>query len=804
MYIKNVFVFVFVFLTFLIADSNNTTPSGVPRFENTLEPRATVEKDMEVASDDNNITTYNIADLNKFLSEDNNSAIKLDKNIGINMQTIMGGTTQANTAYTSNPNKVTTQMLQTDDNFATDESIQNGYDDETKNDILVKSMNNQYVTLLDIPDTINCYIARDISFRWECPSTNIVYGGDINSNGRSARLKCEEECYHQYNCKAIEPNMEDQIETESNFACDFQMYPNGCSYDKNFSSTKRIKNIYINFAEDFDKNFKLTINTIDSNNENNSIIQNTSGVLLENNTTIPINRNIKGFSLKFIPIADNNTTLNIENISYENKNGGSWICPILQNTDLYPENNITTTCSSGNIVTLISENGTPYTICNDGLYGADNSNGTFSTEEGCNSICKTGIACRPNTTVMSTAELAHSFREGCIEGQAACSNEAQDCKKARITHQTILNETVFNATSTGVKTVENTVAIDGVDRPRVNPIQPTGPSDFENIQREEWKDEAFQDMVSGSKYAISNIAIGEDSNASSGFRRGVSSGASYGTVNSNGVYSLSWNLKPRALDVNNNVQYNLYAIIEVELFYYGYDQNMNMVKKGKKIWYVKKDETDDLEAIKFGDNIGRYEDVNITNPDTNETTFSSNFIANTTATIDYKHFNPITKEWYSYNPSSELAKTFKTMSFGIHNLPYWNIPIISNIGHITNELDGAVRSVTNDATGTIRHYSGPYDGTGDGMLVYTIYVGYSETQLDYEMIFDKINSGEFQKIYKFKEDRLYRNKPKSNSPNSNLFKIYQYGAEDSATIFVTIKPKPEDIGKKGFIYVFFQ
>jgi len=804
MYIKRIFVFVFVFLTFLNADSNNTTPSGVPRFENTLEPKAIIEKDMVVANDDDNITTYNIADLNKFLSENNNSTVKLNKNIATSTQAIMGGTLQADTAYTSNPNKVTTPTLQNDNNFATDESVQNGFDDETKNSLLIKSMNNQYVKLLDIPDTINCYIARDISFRWECPTTNIVYGGDINSNGRSARLKCEEECYQQYSCQAIHSNLEDEMQTEKNFTCDFQINQNGCTYNKKFNSPKRVKNIYINFEDDFDKNFKLTINTISPDNTNNFIIENTAGVLLENNTTIPINKNITGFNLQFIPISDNNATLNVESISYNNKNGGSWICPILQNIDLYPENNITTTCSSGNVVTLTSENGSQYTICNDGLYGSDNSDGTFSTEEGCNSICKIGVTCRPNTTVMSTTELAHSFREGCIEGQAACNNETEDCKKARITKQVILNETVFDASSKGVKTVENTIAVDGVDRPRVNPIQPTGPSDYEKIQREEWKDEAFKDMVLGSKYAISDIAIGEDSNASSGFRKGITSGTSYGSINANGVYSLSWNLKPRTLDVNNGIQYNLYAVIEVELFYYGYDQDANLIKKGKKIWYIKKNNSDDLEAIKYGDNIGRYEDSEVVDPDTNTSTFTSNFIENTTATIDYEHFNPILEEWVPYDPSSELAKSFKTMSFGIHNLPYWNIPIINNIGNLTNELDGAVRSITDGQTGTVRHYSGAYDGTGDGMLAYTIYVGYSESKLDYEMLFDKIDSGEFPKIYKFKEDKLYRNKPKSNSPSNNLFEIYQYGGADSATIFVTIKPKPEDIGKKGFIYVFFQ
>jgi hypothetical protein len=144
------------------------------------------------------------------------------------------------------------------------------------------------------------------------------------------------------------------------------------------------------------------------------------------------------------------------------------------------------------------------------------------------------------------------------------------------------------------------------------------------------------------------------------------------------------------------------------------------------------------------------------------------------------------------------------MQFGVHNLPYWNIPVINDIGNLANELKGAVRRVENTTSGTIRHYNGNYDGTGDGMLVYSVYTGYSKNELDYEMIFDKIDAGEFLKIYKFKEERLYRNNPLSNTPESDLFEIYQYGPADSATVFVTIKPKQEDIGKKGFIYVFFQ
>lgn len=806
--IRKIFLVAIICLNLFAQDTMPTTQNKI---ENTMPPKITVSEGIPAETNSSLPENWNVLDWKKHVENEANTSMPLNNSLPTNAQATVGSVFQQHSdiAFSGNYNELSSQALIANESLSGDNSIQNGYTSDFENSMIEESIDNPFVNLIDIPDTISCYIARDISFRWECPIDNMVYGGDIQSDGREARLKCENGCYSQKPCVNVGTADSNSTQEYLDLLCDFTANPSGCTYSYALSANgiRTINASFLATPENKQK-YKLSVSTINDGNKFENLVTNMNNLIFDNNMTIRINKIAKNISFNISPILENNTTVGnvlINKITINMKENQKWICPSLQNIEVYEDNNMTYNCPSGNIVSLVGANSNSYSICNDGLYPADNQDGTFSSEQMCISMCKTGVKCEPNTTTMTTSTLEHSFREACLEGQPNCSNSNYDCKNARLSNEVIVNETVFDASRTPIITIQNSIAVAGTSRPRISNTQ-TGSeteSEYQIIHREEWKDEAFQDMVNSAKYVISKTKIGEDSNSSSGYRKGITSGANYGQSSLSGVNSLSWNLKPKALDANNGQSYKLYALFEANIFYSGYNIEGNAVKKAKKVWYVKDSGSDVFHGIKFGDDIGYYElQKNV--DENNITTLSKEFFPNIHATIDYKRFNTFSETWVAYSPASTLAPAFSTMVFDAqHQLPYWNIPLVENLNSLAYTMEGFVRR-REPVPSSTKHYTGVFDGTGDGLLSLKVYVGYDINDLSYEEIFQKIDNEEFHEIYSMLEERLYKNAPRSDSSNTQLIDLYQYGPSNNTTIYATIKTKEEDIGKKGFIYVFFQ
>ncbi|WP_457748586.1 hypothetical protein [Sulfurimonas sp.] len=763
------------------ADSNLTNPF----------PEATVVKD-------NLPQETNSSDMENWNSQDWNSYFVgkgADDSVAGNAKLMMGNTNESKVAYSQNPNLLTTDSVKADPNLKDSEDIK-GWDSHDQADVLANSLNNTYVSVLDISDKIECYITRDISFQYKCESTGLIYGGEMQKSGRDARLKCDQDCYEQKPCVNVNAEAALSSATVSNLTCDFSV-SNSCETSAALDTDKIIKDLTLNFEDTLvdnnstnkSKEYLITILLTHKNGTVTSVIKNFRRSFTTDESTMNIGDTASKIDIKVAKFEENNNTIaNLSNIKVNYKKNDKYICRYLQNMNDIDGKSFANNCASGNIQTFEYQ-GEEYKICNDGMLGADNSDGTFSNEQSCLSVCKIPQSCVPSYNVFTTNALK-TFREGCIEGQAGCSNTNEDCKVARLKGDTVIDEAVFDATANKTTTIQSGIQIKGVIRPR---IDPGADLDFERRNQEEWKDEAFKDMASNNKYSSVISAIGENTQEQNAYSIHFLSGATYG-VSGGSIRTLYWKLKPPAFDVNNDATYYLYSILVADIGYHDYSANGTLEQKKKQIWYIKTSADDTFKAIKIGENLG-YDGLDENN-NTQVNTIASSALENKTFTSN---------AWYPYSTSS-YAEYFTTQKFENNDLPYWRFPIVSNLGNLVYKLQGMVRSVTRISGGyDQKYYSGNFDGTGDGLLTFSVYTYYSPNRLSYDNLFSKIDDKEMKKIYKQGEEYLYTQKTEGDADGNNtVVQIFQYGTSDKTSLYTIIHPKKEDIGKKGFIFVFMQ
>ena len=136
--------------------------------------------------------------------------------------------------------------------------------------------------------------------------------------------------------------------------------------------------------------------------------------------------------------------------------------------------------------------------------------------------------------------------------------------------------------------------------------------------------------------------------------------------------------------------------------------------------------------------------------------------------------------------------------------PYWEIPIVNNSGLIVKQFDGMVTR-RDPLPNRTEYFDTNMDGTGDGMLYYEVLVYYSPTPKTFSELYTLIDSGSMKSIYKSTEAHLYPNSISGDGSLSNKdIKLFKYGPANKSTIYTQIYPKAEDVGKKGFIFVFMQ
>ncbi len=785
--------FVSLLLALTVAHSAETN-STQPKLTNPYASPTLVEKNMDMETNSSDAANWNIADFKNHFK--NNG---MDESIIGNANTLMMQGTAGNLSASQNPNLMTSESLQSNKDLNNSDWL-SGWNNSLKDVIVTNSIQNSNVSLLQIDNTkINCFLTRDISFQWQCTKSGVIYGGEMTSNGRVARLKCEHECYEQETCVSVQDSF-NSTNTYKQADVSWQgtiNKDNNVSFTINSTQTRILTSLNVELPKQY-KNVGLSIQYT-QNGKTIYAIKDLNLETYDSNGTIPINAQVSNlkFILKALKKDMNSTDVIVSGVSLNYVSDRKFICPALQDVKDLVQDSLGNKCLNGSITTFTMANGKTYELCSTSSLKGNNQDGTFSNESSCNAVCKTSYGCTPNYTTMTTDTL-EQFREACMvnDENKMCSDTTDDCKVARLTKAPILNEVVFNATAKSTNTIVDGVQIQGVTRPRV---EPNDILNYERRKQEEWKDGAFKNMAQYSKYNKTTSTVGSESVAENAYRMSIGLGSNVGLPGTSNVATrgLLWLLKPNSLDVNTGTTKYFYAIIKARLGYMDYDVYGQKQKKFKDIWYLKTSkDNDDLLAIKYGKDIGYI----------GSTDGNFSFIANQYATIQDLTFNQTSKTWVPFNPA-QTAQYFMSNKLDANTTggyPYWEIPIINNSGLIVKQLDGLVTS-RDPLPARTEHYDTNMDGTGDGMLYYEVLVYYSTSPKTFSELYSLIDSGAMKTIYKSTEAHLFPTSINGDGSSSNKdIKIFKYGPATNTSVYTQIYPKEKDVGKKGFIFIFVQ
>jgi len=689
-------------------------------------------------------------------------------------------------ALSPNVNQLTNTYIQSSSKYKDNKAI-TAYTNEIQADVLSNSTSSSSVSASSSNQAIQCYITRDIPFRYTCSLSGLMYGGKVNESGAKAKHLCQSECYQSKTCINVSSTATQENITQIQ-EINGVLNGNALQTSGNVDPKRRTEKITFETSSDnVSDAYYIDIVYLDKNNITKTLVKSLYVLGAKEQRTFVVNDIIQNITIK--AFTKNSVALNvlIDNIKVIYKSNEKWICPFLQDiSDEKPEN-FAKLCPSGKIHTFTKGTNT-YKICEDGETLGDNPDGTFSSQSVCATNCKESGKCTADTSVYTT-DILKNFREGCIQGQNNCSDD--DCTLARKNGAHIIKEVFFNAGKIPTISIQNSVQVKGVKRPRVS-VQDD--IDYQEKNAEEWKDAAYANMLAEKTFVATSTYLEQNTEIKNAYGIGTISGADYGVAGAS-VRTLNWKLKPAAFDVSNGQTYKLYAVFTVDIGKQVWSSTGERVIERDRIWYVKTSTNDIFTPFYREDDIGsssiRLNDMNSTD--------GAFFATNIYAKREYKTFS--NNSWHGIL-SSSLAENFTTYSFEPEGKPYYTFTVVSNLGNLLNAFPGLVRSRTKDLYEN-PIYTGDFDGSGDGMLAFGVSVIYTQNTYTYADLVSKINNGSIPMIYHSNSPHLYPNTIGSdvNSEKSD-FQIFRYGAIGKSTAYMRLFPKTKDVGKKGFIYVF--
>lgn len=637
-------------------------------------------------------------------------------------------------------------------------------------------------------DNIRCYITRDIPFRYTCSVTGIMYGGDVAQNGAKARDLCRSECYETRTCVEVTPD-NSIAKIISMMAIHGSSSGNILSRTLAVDKDRRIDRIeFTTDAKDIRAPFYVDISYIDNRDKEKNLVVGLYSMHEDEKRVFTLGDIAKSVTLRAYTKDGITASIAVTDIQIIYKSAEKWICPTLQDISNEKPENFAKLCPSGRLHTF-TKGVTSYTICEDGGVLGDNTDGTFSSEVGCKATCKDSGNCTPDISVFTT-DILKNFREGCILGQANCKDEY--CTMARKKNDPIINEIFFDAGSTPTLSIQNSIQVRGIKRPR---ISVEDDMEFEKRNAEEWKDKAYETMLREKTFNLTEIPIGQNTSPLNAFGIGTISGADYGVVGTS-VRTLNWKLKPASFDVSNGKTYRLYSVFTATIGRKVWNERGERVTQRERIWFVKTSNADTYKPF--------YREIDIGAPgitlNNMENVEGAYFSTNEYAKRDFQGFSG--GAWHGLS-ESQMAEHFLTKRFDPEGIPFWTFPVVHHLGDVVNQLPGLMRSRTKDL---FEHpvYTGPFDGSADGMLSFAVATTYSETALTYKQLLDGVLSGDIPTIYHSNAPHLYPKEIGSDANNhqSSNIQIFQYGQASKQTNYMRVFPRKNDVAKKGFIYVF--
>lgn len=526
-------------------------------------------------------------------------------------------------------------------------------------------------------------------------------------------------------------------------------------------------------------------------------------------------------------------SVTIKNIEAKYKSDKLFYCPLKQFVDQ------TNQCTGldAQIKTITNESQT-YKLCIDSNHriGPESETGGFFTEDSCEQSCIEAMDCEPTyETYTSITQANFRANVGCItsEDNTGCTEEK--CKNLLGNEELRpTNEWVLQNDDSKVQTVANKVINTSVTRPRFDltselALSESSNPDYNIIFQSEMKDTAFKNMFTNATYNTISYKIGEESPRK----------MSYYTELVSGKMNLLLNIKPESFKIDNNKTYNLYVVMELDQLYKPIAGTF--IVDGENI-QANRPEYNDLQfqdktyLIRTADPVNLwkvFKKIEFTNKKTvydvkscedgtlewQKKGYFENKIIPSTCYIYQKVLWPETQQLninrdVFYLPASDIFATYdnKTEKAAIFNSQKFSSNTVENSYLISDyvQLD-----IENAAGGLIRDqvsqnydldfrkiYAGNYMGDlkRGWPYNYKLYAFYSDEQLTYEKILEKLTAENvfYEKINPDK----YPKKIKHDGDINNNIKSFILGSPEKSTVNVEIMPYLQEEGQRVFKFMF--
>jgi hypothetical protein len=451
--------------------------------------------------------------------------------------------------------------------------------------------------------SIQCYISRDLIPKYFCPMIGregTEFAGDLKTSSGNAQQKCRENCRDSKTC--ITYNVLANTNIDLGTTVSKNLYPSFDS-NNNFIKTKKIEEIMMVDTMTFDievtpseewkgtpeefekflseKKIKFRYSLIKKeetlNNPSELLIDAEIIEIKSSKTTkkLNISNTTEYLTLLFYkPYVYENKgdaeikepdifkmigSINIERLKGEYKSKDLHFCPFRQLVNTSAECD---TEAGGQMITLRSGSQV-LNICTDQTHkiGPDRKYGGFYTKETCELNCVEEKDCLPTYRHYSDFNTDDIFKAsvGCVESETNTGCTQAKCEQLLADNSLLpTNEWVTYNDDYKKQTIYNKVIDKSIIRPKFNlgDELATAP-EYNEMFQSEMKDSAYKYMIDNGTFNRISYRIGEESPRK----------MSYLSQYEGAKQKMLWNLKPASFDIDNNENYNLYVVIELDQLY---------------------------------------------------------------------------------------------------------------------------------------------------------------------------------------------------------------------------------------------
>ena len=446
--------------------------------------------------------------------------------------------------------------------------------------------------------TIDCYVTRKLANSYYCPlpslNNSFFKGGSFKDSKDKAKEDCEELCKEQSSCLSkdmgkdkevirtyenhfVEFNKSVEIESDITMMGKFIQldFNTTYQYDSNISVSSNEYNETIAQNEINNSNymFKIDVSYFDENYQKYIKFINSKTVFITNLSDIvkiylDVIRSPR-YKIDFYETYynDGNNTVHDDRLNVklvksklEYVDNKYWFCSATHFTE-------DASSCDGEIKTVIIGS-TSYKVCvTDEAKQREPKYGAYYSESQCVSACKIKAECIPtyrHLTSYDPLNLPPELKDieiGCVDSPTNTSCTKQVCEELFLEDKIPLVEKSWTNDDDIKITVANGVQQTGLVRPRIDIAGGLSANGDEEERTKtslrEMSELSFANMIETNTFNISKQAIKESS----------SKKYAYEKFENNDGYSISWILKPNSFDVDNNISYKVYAVIEVDTQY---------------------------------------------------------------------------------------------------------------------------------------------------------------------------------------------------------------------------------------------